>query len=421
MIAPPAGKSCVNVGGTCTITNTTGDKPCSSDASCSANEYCYQPPMPACPSGAMCKMMMPARVCRPRKVAGEGQTCGGIAGIMCASGLTCRYPVIDGIAGRPTMTMADRSGTCVSIGKPAVKCGWCGTGCVDVSRGDMMCTMIAPPAGKSCENINGKCTITPSDKPCSSDASCSANEYCYQPPMPVCKPGTGCIDMMPMRVCRACTPRPACLDANPACMIKMVDGMVFCPKPTKVAQEGQMCGGIAGIMCATGLTCRYPVIDGIAGRPTMTMADRSGTCVSIGKPVVKCGWCGTGCVDVSRGDMMCTMIAPPSDKVCVDEGGSCVIRPGPSCIPRPPCMDGIKDANGNMIYCDAKPGTVYCPITKIKGDANGDSRVDLADFSIWKKEYLKELSTNRADFDKSGKVDLIDFSIWKTGYLINNK
>lgn len=52
----------------------------------------------------------------------------------------------------------------------------------------------------------------------------------------------------------------------------------------------------------------------------------------------------------------------------------------------------------------------------VVGDANGDGKVDLVDFSIWRREYLTRKGT-RADFNKDGKVDLADYSIWKMAYL----
>lgn len=51
-----------------------------------------------------------------------------------------------------------------------------------------------------------------------------------------------------------------------------------------------------------------------------------------------------------------------------------------------------------------------------QGDANGDSKIDLVDFGIWKTEYLPG-TKNRADFNKDGSVNLVDFGIWKREYL----
>jgi hypothetical protein len=50
------------------------------------------------------------------------------------------------------------------------------------------------------------------------------------------------------------------------------------------------------------------------------------------------------------------------------------------------------------------------------GDANGDGKVDLADFAIWKSEYLDKLGI-KSDFNNSGIVDLADFAVWKGEYL----
>jgi hypothetical protein len=133
----------------------------------------------------------------------------------------------------------------------------------------------------------------------------------------VCVPENGACVVKPKSPTPTCIPRPSCLDANPACMMKIPEGGYFCPKPT--------------------------------------------------------------------------------------------------CIPRPDCMDGIKDANGNVVYCDPRPGVVYCPVNK-GGDANGDGKTDLVDFTIWKKEYLARLIA-KADFNKDGKVDLVDFTVWKNNYL----
>ncbi len=54
---------------------------------------------------------------------------------------------------------------------------------------------------------------------------------------------------------------------------------------------------------------------------------------------------------------------------------------------------------------------------KIAGDANLDGKVDLADYSIWKSEYLGQAVTKNADFNYDGVVDLADYTAWKKGYL----
>jgi hypothetical protein len=60
---------------------------------------------------------------------------------------------------------------------------------------------------------------------------------------------------------------------------------------------------------------------------------------------------------------------------------------------------------------------IVTPIVTIKiGDANGDNKADLIDFSIWKKEYLNN-QIEKADFNNDKKIDLVDFSVWKNSYL----
>jgi hypothetical protein len=55
------------------------------------------------------------------------------------------------------------------------------------------------------------------------------------------------------------------------------------------------------------------------------------------------------------------------------------------------------------------------------GNANCDSAVNIADFVIWKDEYLQSngaVKTNyQADFDCDSKVTMTDFVKWKSGYL----
>ncbi|MEZ6012007.1 MAG: Kazal-type serine protease inhibitor family protein [Hyphomonas sp.] len=52
--------------------------------------------------------------------------------------------------------------------------------------------------------------------------------------------------------------------------------MLEAPAGRPVAQDGGMCGGIAGIQCADGLTCIYE--DGACH----SIADAAGTCMAIG-------------------------------------------------------------------------------------------------------------------------------------------
>lgn len=86
----------------------------------------------------------------------------------------------------------------------------------------------------------------------------------------------------------------------------IVGGNSVCVK--RLAKEGEMCGGIAGIMCDSLMSCNYGLPDGAV----KMSADASGTCVK-------------------------------------------------NCTPRPACIDGVDDGSGNKVYCDPQSGVVYCP------------------------------------------------------------
>ena len=85
---------------------------------------------------------------------------------------------------------------------------------------------------------------------------------------------------------------------------------------------------------------------------------------------------------------------------------------------------GVEIKNLSMMAVNNLPSatpTIVQPTATIGskrvGDANGDGKVDLVDFGIWKNEYLGKLMTITADFNKSGVIDLVDFGVWKKTYL----
>lgn len=53
---------------------------------------------------------------------------------------------------------------------------------------------------------------------------------------------------------------------------------------------------------------------------------------------------------------------------------------------------------------------------KSNGDANCDNKIDLADFEVFRKEYLGISSAKSADFNADGKINLIDFEIWRRSF-----
>src|SRR3989344_242127 len=63
------------------------------------------------------------------------------------------------------------------------------------------------------------------------------------------------------------------------------------------------------------------------------------------------------------------------------------------------------------------PPTSTPTVTVKPGDANGDGKVNIADYAIWLTNYNKNLSgPTNGDFNSNGKVDGIDFIIWLKNY-----
>lgn len=54
------------------------------------------------------------------------------------------------------------------------------------------------------------------------------------------------------------------------------------------------------------------------------------------------------------------------------------------------------------------------------GDANGDGFINLIDYEMWRREFLKITNTKNADFNCSGGVDVNDFQLWRQAFLGNN-
>ena len=70
--------------------------------------------------------------------------------------------------------------------------------------------------------------------------------------------------------------------------------------------------------------------------------------------------------------------------------------------------DGLADSN---------IATVTINIAVKPGDANGDGKVNIADYAIWLTNYNKNLSgPTFGDFNSNGKIDGIDFIIWLKNY-----
>lgn len=174
-----------------------------------------------------------------------------------------------------------------------------------------------------------------------------------------------------------CIPRPKCLDLTPPCKIRESEN--YCPNetPTKIYCKNDD-------NCSDGEICYQP-------------------------PMPRCGEGKAGeekaCVQVMP-TKYCVLRVTPSRPTptprydCRDIQPQCLVAPCPT-----------------MTVCTELPIPTPTVYVDKSGDANGDGKVNLVDFDIWKKEYLKIYITKKADFDKNGSVNLVDFSIWKRGYL----
>ncbi len=185
--------------------------------------------------------------------------CGGIMAIPCGTGYECIYS-----NGTTRAPFPDASGTCkvaTTIPKttvtptPTLCGGFQGLIC---SIG-YECIYTDGTTHAPFPDASGTCQPAPSSKPqscnmrCSSNADC-ASGYCYHPPMPTCAAGVACPEVMPISVCRnlsctnsvdcscttpsPCIPRPACLDATPACLVS-IPAEGWCPTtPTPATKRG---------------------------------------------------------------------------------------------------------------------------------------------------------------------------------------
>ncbi len=66
-------------------------------------------------------------------------------------------------------------------------------------------------------------------------------------------------------------------------------------------------------------------------------------------------------------------------------------------------------------FCE-KNTTPACSL-KEKGDANGDCKINDADYAIWLDGFFGRDPDKKADFNKDESVNLIDFNIWRDGLL----
>jgi subtilisin-like proprotein convertase family protein len=100
---------------------------------------------------------------------------------------------------------------------------------------------------------------------------------------------------------------------------------------------------------------------------------------------------------------------------------------GTSAVFQPATGDGLTEAaDGSWLLPDGRytlmvDGEVALEFHMLAGDASGDARVDLADFSILRNHFGRDVSAasspfSLGDFDLSGRVDLADFTILRNQF-----
>lgn len=137
---------------------------CSVDADCDAGMYCYQPPMPECPTGQSCVQVLPDKICQTKtSVSGAAcvtsftlktSSCGATCSIdsECSSGLSCQS--------------VDGAKKCVNPSCP--------------SEDDCICPSASPtPEPDKC---NAVCNPNSADTGCADGYTCEPNSRrCRKP------------------------------------------------------------------------------------------------------------------------------------------------------------------------------------------------------------------------------------------------
>lgn len=184
------------------------------------------------------------------------------------------------------------------------------------------------------------------------------------------------------------------------------------PQVKKVAQLGEFCGGITGIVCAANLMCQF---EG-------TGNDMGGKCIEApvkpnpDQPIFQCGeQCGGGAVARCADGLVCQNPGnqnPDNQKLIDGPTGRCV---------NPQCPDASTCSCSGQVTPTSKPSPIP---NLVKGDINNDGKVTLVDVSAFLSQMGKKVDVSnnsiRADLNGDGVINGIDFSLMKN-ILITNK
>lgn len=241
----------------------------------------------------------------------NGPVCGGIAGIPCPAGAFCKFPL--------GACCCDHQGICMPT--PA--------GCPDVW--DPVCGCDGVTYGNECDADMAGVSLLhrgPCHAPCGPNNTCPSGEFCKFPDGTCGAPTGGGL----------CIPiPPACPTIwNPVCGCDGVTYSNVCEADragVSIAHPGQcqqVCGGIAGIPCAPGEFCKFPV-------GTCQIADGLGVCQML----------PTACPAIYAPVCGCDGITYPNE--CeADRVGAAINHYGPCALS---CTAVRSFSNTSLVFC----------------------------------------------------------------------
>lgn len=216
----------------------------------------------------------------------------------------------------------------------------CRITCDAAKRCSQICT--EPPPRIPTETASTKCT-----------AYCPNGTICYQPPMPVCKAGTKCLQIMPPTKC--------------------------VPQATVVCYPLRMsCSNVCGqtLQCAD---------DGCSSK---TCCPATAPCEATCKPP-----CSQGTTCVKKGGSSC----PPGAYCLMAEISPICVENTPTPIPANTCpnrpqgdanCDGVINTPDYDIFKSKMSGIAYTG-ANYSADFNSDNAVNLLDYEIWRNTFYK--------------------------------